>query len=270
MPRDGHRLAAGGGGAAGVVVPQRLRLGDFHVVERVKMRRAGLPVAVRRLVLEHQHERFVGRAIILQPCERLVGNDVRRVAGVFLDDHFARVVGRTHRRIVIRPLPNQDVEVIKTGRNALEVPLADHRRLVTHLAQQLRERLLRTVERRSAVHQKPVQVTVLAGEDHRAAWPADRVGDVTLAESHALLRDTIHVRRLVDARAIRADRPRRVVVGENEEDIRPLSRLGWGRGHQAANQAKRHQRHSFFNHVFHGKINLPAKLLNPVLVKAAL
>jgi CobQ-like glutamine amidotransferase family enzyme len=61
-----------------------------------------------------------------------------------------------------------------------------------------------------------------------------------------------------------------VVVGENEEDIRPLGRLGLGRGRQAENQAKRYQRHSFFNHVFHGKINLPAKPLNPVLVKAAL
>ena len=234
------------------------------------MRRAGLPIAVRRLVLEHQHERLVGSAIVLQPRERLVSDDVRRVAGVFLDDHFARVVRRAHWRIVIRPLPDQDVEIIEAGRHALEVPLADHRRLVAHPAQQLRERLLRTVERRATVHQKPVQVAVLAGEDHRAAWPADRVGDVTLAESHALLRDTIHVRRPVDARAIRADRPRRVVVGENEEDIRPLGRLGLGRGRQAANQAKRHQRHGFFNHVFHGKINLPAKPPNPVPVKAAI
>ena len=48
---------------------------------------------MRRLVLEHQHERFVAVAPFLEPGERLVGDDVGGVTGVRSGDRLGR-----HRR----------------------------------------------------------------------------------------------------------------------------------------------------------------------------
>ena len=263
VPSDGHRLVRGSLGAPGVIVPKRLRLGDLHVVKRVEVSRSGLPVAVRRLVLEHQHERLVALALVLQPLKPLVGDDVGRVADVFLDYHLPDGIGRTHRWIVVRPLPDQHVEVIKPGRHTLQVPLTDHCRLVAGLAKQLGKRLLRPVKRRAAVPQKTVQVTVLAGEDDRAAWPTDRIRHVAFLEAHPLVRDTVDVRRLVDPRTVGADRMRRVVIRENENHIRPLGRLGLWRCHHATQHRHSQQCHRFLNESFHGKSPRPSAKSKP-------
>ena len=73
-------FSAAGFVAAGVVVEQRLRLGDRHVLVLIEVPRGRLPVAVRRLVLIHQEERLVLVALVLQPVEGHVGDDVGRVA----------------------------------------------------------------------------------------------------------------------------------------------------------------------------------------------
>ncbi len=58
--------------------------------------------------------------------------------------------------------------MVEPGGRALQVPLADHRRLVAGLLQELRERDLGAVEHVGVVAHA-VQVAVLAGQDHRAA-----------------------------------------------------------------------------------------------------
>ena len=72
------------------------------------------------------------------------------------------------------------------------------------------------------VPQKAVQVAILSGQDDRAAGAADGVGDITFLEEHALIRQPIHVRRGVDLRTIGTDGVGRVVISEDEQNIRPL------------------------------------------------
>ncbi len=104
------------------------------------------------------------------------------------------------------------------------MPLADHRRLIPRLLEQLRERLLASVEAlRDEV--RPVQVAVLPRQDRRPARRADRVGHERVAEQHPLARDPINVRRLVDLRPVRADRMGSVVVGHDEQDVGLLPSL---------------------------------------------
>ena len=65
-------------------------------------------------------------------------------------------------------------------------------------------------------------MTVLPGQDDRAAGAADGVGDITFLEEHPLIRQPIHVGRGVDLRTVSADRVRRVVISEDEQNIRLL------------------------------------------------
>ncbi len=169
MPRNSHGLFGGGGGAAFVIIPQRLGLGDFHIVKHVQILRARLPVAMRGLVLVHQHERLLRITILLQPSQCLVGDNIRGVAGVLHGDDLAVIVGCLHWRVVIRPLTDEHIKVVKPRRSALEMPLANHRCRVAHLAQELWKGLLRTVEL-VAVHKETVLVRILA------VWIAARHG----------------------------------------------------------------------------------------------
>ena len=63
-------------------------------------------------------------------------------------------------------------------------------------------------------------MAVFAGKDDRAARAADGVGDVAIAEEHALFRQPVEIRRLIHSRAVRADRVGCVVVSKNKEDVR--------------------------------------------------
>ena len=65
-------------------------------------------------------------------------------------------------------------------------------------------------------------MTVFPSEDDRATGAADGVGDITFLEEHALIRQPIHVRRGVDLRTISANCMRRVVISEDEQNIRLL------------------------------------------------
>ena len=65
-------------------------------------------------------------------------------------------------------------------------------------------------------------MTVLPSQDDRATGTADGVGDITFLEQHALICQPIHVGRGVDLRTVSADRVRRVVISEDEQNIRPL------------------------------------------------
>ena len=98
------------------------------------MVRAGLPVAVRRLMLVHQHEGLLLVAIVLEPGEGFVGDDIGCVAGVRFGDWVAVVICGYHRRVVVGALPFEDIVIIKPGGCTTEMPFADYRRGVAGLA----------------------------------------------------------------------------------------------------------------------------------------
>ena len=100
------------------------------------------------------------------------------------------------------------------------MPLADHRRRVSGSLHQLGESLLRSIEA-VAVHQESIEMAVLARENHRPARPADGVGDVAIVEPHPFMGETVDIWCLVDPRAVGADRLIGVIVGEDEENVRP-------------------------------------------------
>lgn len=216
---DGHVLLFDGGGPALVTLEQRLRLGNRAVVVHRQVLRARLPTPVRRLVLVHEQERLAGVALVLEPPERQVRDDVGGVAGV-LDASLALL---DHGGIVVRALANEDFVVVEPLRVLLvaQVVLADDRRLVAGLLEEFGERLLVLLEL-DAVPIHAVQVAVLAREDDGPHRPADGVGDVALVEAHAFAGKAVDVGRLVDLRPVRADGLVRVVVAVDEEDVRPL------------------------------------------------
>lgn len=65
-------------------------------------------------------------------------------------------------------------------------------------------------------------MTVLPSQNDCATGAADGVGDITLLEKHTFICQPIHVRCGVDLRTISADGVRRVVIGEDEQDVWPL------------------------------------------------
>ena len=78
--------------------------------------------------------------------------------------------------------------------------------------------MLRAVEG-DAVAEEAIEMTVLAGEDHRPAGAADRVADITFLKQHALARNPIHVRCGIDLGTVGTDGVRGVVVGKDKENV---------------------------------------------------
>ena len=220
---EGHILRFLGFPAASEIVEERIRLGvnAVFVVAEVPQRRR--PLAVRSLVLTHQQERFrfVAR---LHPVDAEIGDEIGDVAGVGFLFAFA-----DHRRVVIDPLPRQDVPVIETGRIRHKVPLADDRRLITGLLEQLGKGDLGAVELAIAVVVEAVDVRILAREHAGPARPADAIRHQAAVEAHPLFGDAVDIRGRVQLQRmpVGADRLIRVIVRENEDDVRRL-RLGGG------------------------------------------
>src|SRR6185436_2944795 len=104
--------------------------------------------------------------------------------------------------------------------------LADQAGAVAGRLEQLRQRRLGAVD--VVEDGDAVLVRVEAGQGCRPARRADRVGDEEVAEQHALAREPVDLRRLVDARAVGGDRVRRVVVGHDEDDVRACGGGGGG------------------------------------------
>ena len=236
---NGHLLLSRPTAAADVLVEQIVRLRQRHVVVHIQMLRAGLPVAMRGLVMIHQEERLVLVPLLLKESQRFVRDDVGRIARVFDD-----TLGRFHRRIVIGPLADQYVPIVEAGRLALEMPLTDDGRLIAGLLQQLGDGLLASVER-VAVSDEAVQMAVLACQDNGPARPTDRVGTEGVVESNALVGQPIEIGRLIDLAAIGRDGMRGMVVAHDVDDIGPLGRFLGGpteRRHTTGDQQQGHQR----------------------------
>ena len=83
MAGDCHLLCLGSGTSPLIVIEERRWFCDRNVVVRIEVPGRGLPVAVRRLVLKHQHERLGLVSLFFHPFQSEVRDDVSRVADVF-------------------------------------------------------------------------------------------------------------------------------------------------------------------------------------------
>ena len=132
----------------------------------------GGPVAMGCLVLAHEHERLVLFALVLEPFESEVGDDVGAVALVtFTSAGLLDEVG-----VVVASLAGEDFPVVESGGVTDEVPFADHGGLVTGLLDQLGEGGLAAVEARVVIVEEPVGVGMEAGEDSGAGGAANGIG----------------------------------------------------------------------------------------------
>ena len=170
-------------------------------------------------MLTHE-QKWLARIPLLQPLDREVSDQVGGIAFVL---HLLPIVD--HRRVVIDPLPGQDVPLIKARRVAAQVPLADDCGLVSRCLQQLREGHLRSIEHAVRVVVKPVEVVVLARQDTGPARTTDGIGNQAAIEPHPLFRDAVDVRGLQQLAlfTIGGHRCGRMVIGKEKNDVGPLT-----------------------------------------------
>ena len=123
------------------------------------------------------------------------------------------------------------------------VPLAHERRFVSGLLQVLRkEDKIRA--HRIVVVDHAMVVGVKPGEDRGPAWRTERRGHEGVGEMHAVAGHAVHVGGFQKRMPHEPHRVRAMVVGQHEENIRPLGgsvRLGVGRGR--SRQDDRHGHH---------------------------
>ena len=224
---DGHVLMLDSQRAIRVILEQRGRLGYGYIVEQVQMSSGRLPVPVRGLVLNHEHERLGLVAFVFQPVHRQALDDVGRVSDVpdSLSIIFTGTVGvLEHCRVVVRSLADEHFGVVIALRRHVraEVPLADHRCLVAGFLQELGESLLRAVEL-LAVVDDAVDVAVLAGKDDGPAGRAYRIGAEAILKEHTFCGQAVEIGGLVYLASVAAHCMGRVVVAHNKDDIWPLS-----------------------------------------------
>ena len=95
---------------------------------------------------------------------------------------------------MILTLSGQHVIIIESARLGVQVPLADHRRLVAAGPQQFRHILLVPVE---IVGQRinAVVLAVFARHDAGPAWRTDRIGNKTILQPHTLSGNAVDIRR---------------------------------------------------------------------------
>ena len=111
--------------------------------------------------------------------------------------------------------------MIETGGAALEMPLADHGRLIAHLLQELGKGLLFPIEANTIVNHA-VEMAVLAGENDGPARGADRIGAEAVVEQHSLAGQPVELRGFVDLRSVTGQRVRGMVVSEYQNDVGPF------------------------------------------------
>jgi hypothetical protein len=99
------------------------------------------------------------------------------------------------------------------------MPLADDRRLVAGFLHELRKRWLRAVELVALVVPHAIHVTVLAGENYRTAWSADRIRAEAIIKPHPLAREPVNIGSTVDLRAVGAHCIRRMIVGKHKQNV---------------------------------------------------
>ncbi|OQB99221.1 MAG: hypothetical protein BWX80_03790 [Candidatus Hydrogenedentes bacterium ADurb.Bin101] len=172
---------------------------------------------------------------MLQPVQGLSGDNVR-----YIPLYPFLAGGGDKIGIIIIALAGQHCPSVKTGGVADQVPFAEEGRLIPVLPQQFWEGFLTAVEAATVVPE-PVEMTVQAGEHHRAAGAADGVCDKTVAEKDTFPGDTVNIwrrRRRGQPSAIGADGVLGVVVAVDPKNIRALLRVSRVRGGQGGGHSR--------------------------------
>lgn len=176
-------------------------------------------------MLIHEEERFLGIAFFLQPSQSLICDNIGSVSNMLANYDFPILVHRLHRRILVRTLPDQHVEMVVTLRRRREMPFSNNGSLITFGPKQLRKGLLATIEM-NAVPIKPIQVTVFSSLNDRSAWSANRIRHVITRKPHAFIRNPIHIGSRYIARIISAQSLLTVIIRKDEKNVRSfLSRF---------------------------------------------
>ena len=188
---DAHLLRMGRFAAGGVIVVERGRIREFHVVVEVEVFLFGHPVAVRRFVVDEEAEGFRRVAVF----EEVDGVIRRKVRGIAFTLHVLAVRFRTFELgVVIFALVPEHLVIIEPLRFALHVPFAYDGRLIPRLAKEFGEERLRGIDARTQLP-LPVLVAVKSGHEACAAGRRERVLDKCLAEEHPFGRQPVEVRR---------------------------------------------------------------------------
>ena len=198
-------------------VKERCRLRKRLIAIEINVVKGGHPVAMGRFVLAHQQKGAVRIAALLEPVDRQLGHDLRAVSF----DHLL-AIRRNELGIVIRALPGKNLPGVETLRSAFQMPLAEQGGLVSALLQQLWKGALVRVEAIAVVH-KAIFMAMFAGENHRPARTADRIGAETVFKEHPLTGEPIDVGSGVDRfveSVICANRVRCMIVRKDEQDVR--------------------------------------------------
>ena len=190
------------------------RVGDIIVQVEVAGVRA--PHAVRCLMVQQQTERLRLVALVAQPVERQVGDDVRDVA---LPLNSLAVVNEC--RVVVVSLACENIPVVEARRIARQVPFPHHAGLIAGFLQQFGEGLLAAVKGARVVGE-PVLMTVLAREQAGSRRSRERVGHEALGKPHAMVGYPVDVGGLSKSVVVSADGLVRMVVTHDVDDVHRL------------------------------------------------
>ena len=170
---QGHVLGVGRRAAALVVIKEVLRLRVMLAGVFLQVLDRGQPESMRRLVLDHQHERLFLVPSVLEPGDGFFNDGL----GYVFTRLSRRLAGRSFElRCVVGSLAGEHVPEVEALGLGSEMPFSDESGLVAALLQELREGLLVTIEH-MVVFEEAIQMGVLAGLDNGPAGPAQGVGD---------------------------------------------------------------------------------------------
>ena len=204
-------------GAVAVVVAQGRRFGQVAAGEQLGVGGVGGERVMRRLVAEVEEEGPL-RVAPAQPVQRQVGQYVGDVAA---PRH--RAAGLVELRVHVLALHGKHAPVIEARRVAgaavTEVPLAEGGGLVAGVAQHHAQGALAGMVDDVAQGADAGGVAVLAGEHGGPRRRADGVGAEAAVEARPLGGQAVQVGRGHQAGAVAGDRRRRMVVGDDEQDV---------------------------------------------------
>ena len=215
---DNTHLLLGRSRPPRIIVVEVIRKREGHIVVKPQVAGVGHPSTMRRLVMQQEAEGFILVPLVAEPIQRQVSRDV---GGIAFDLPLLAIINEG--RIVVIALTYQDVPIIETGRIGGQVPLPDHRRLVTCLAQQLREGLLRAIKG-VLVIDKAILVAMLSRQHAGPAGSTDGIGHKTIGETNTIPCDAVDVGGLDVTPVIGTQCLKRMVIRHDVEDVQRLLR----------------------------------------------
>ena len=115
--------------------------------------------------------------------------------------------------------------MVEARGKGFEVPLANKRRLVSRLLEELGEGLLRTIELAMRIVVEPVLMAMLAGNHAGTARATEGVRDETIRKQYTLFRNAVEVGRMGITLVVATHHLGGVVVRHDVHDVERLLRF---------------------------------------------